>query len=219
MARAIRWLVLAVFLLVVVYTLKSRWNSSSSTNELLARMQERTNRTALLMGERALYRHTMRLINMELTEEEKTVVDVDTMLEYTVIDMVASIDARASSYWDRRLLIFQGGLADLHELGLFRTWEEVFTDYKHIVQVVKQSGGQVTFWAVLPWESVVEKAKIWNQELEEYCRQEDVGFMKDTLTHEWVDGFHVSPKNLEGWASRTVNVLRDYLYHVKDYGR
>ena len=220
MTRAIRWLVVSVIILVLIYIFASSSSSTSdSTNEFLIRMRAKTNRTAVIMGEYTMSCHTMEFINLELTDEEKTVVDVDALDDYTVTDMVASIEARPSSYWVGRLLIFQSGLHDLHQRGLFRTWEEMFTDYKHIVQVVKLCGGQVTFWAVIPWKSVVEKAKKWNLELEEYCRQEGVGFMKDTLTHEWQDGDHLRRKSLKVWASRTVKEIRDYLYHVKDYGR
>ena len=165
----------------------------------------------LLAGDYHLQYHTLEFILRDLTVEEKKLVDVDAECEWTMSDVLKAVDAKHPSYWKNRLVILQSGLNDLHDLGLTRPWNDLFDDMKYVVNLTQANGGHVTVWAIIPWRSGVEVVKSYNEELEKYCRENDVGLLKDTEAHEWTDGFHLRRRLYEVWADRTMVVIRNYL--------
>ena len=208
-ARNLLVALLAGFFLLYFLTWFISPGSSGNTSGDVLKLNHRT---ALLMGEYHLGHFTLDYILRNLTTKERSLVDIDAVTGYTMEDMRGKIFEKHPNYWHNRMLVLEAGLNDMHDYALMIPFEDIFNDFKDIVERVNSTGGSVTLWPIIPWRKDAEKIAKWNEQLEMFCKENNVGFLKDTPTHEWTDGFHLRRASYKVWADRTLEAVRDFLY-------
>lgn len=112
-------------------------------------------------------------------------------------------------------------MAGINDLCISIPLEEVFNNYKKILQILRTKNIRIIVNATLITQmpSVNKKVLVFNKMLEEYCNKEEISFLnmnlsfsnekgllKEELT---IDGLHLGQKAYKVWAYKIKNCFRD----------
>ncbi len=110
-------------------------------------------------------------------------------------------------------------MAGINDLCISIPLEEVFENYKKIVEVLNNSSISVIvqFTLITQMPAVNKKVRIFNQQLEEYCHENSIEFVdlnisfsnEDGLLREdlTTDGLHLGQKAYKVWAYKLKSFL------------
>ena len=155
---------------------------------------------------------TTHYIVPNLKDEEKKYLELDINRGYALAEIRGIIEAKGGrSYWSNRMVVVEAGLNDLHELELSWAWRNLMGEFEKLVHFLQESQATIVVWAIIPWESGVEKAKEFNEQLGKFCRDHGVPFVKDTPSHKWqIGGFWLVSESYEYWGNITLTLMRQF---------